>query len=76
MDSEQPKEIKQQPDSDLAEPFSRIFVDRAEADWAFDLLREATRRLRVTNPYDPRVAITVSTRSGKPFLHLNFGTQP
>ena len=73
MDSGQPNDINQQPDSDLADPFSRIFMDRMEADWAFDLLRETARRLRVTNPYDPRVAVTVSTRSGKPFLHLNFG---
>lgn len=59
--------------SALAEPFSKIFADRAEAEWAFDLLREASRRLRISGPYDPRMAVTVSTRAGRPFLHLNFG---
>lgn len=57
----------------LAEPFLKIFADRAEAEWAFDLLREASRRLRISGPYDPRMAVTVSTRAGRPFLHLNFG---
>lgn len=57
----------------LAEAFSKIFADRAEAEWAFDLLREASRRLRISGPYDPRMAVTVSTRAGRPFLHLNFG---
>jgi len=59
--------------NDLAEPFSQIFVDRTEADWAFDLLRQTTDRLRVTGPYDPRVAVTLSHRSGRVFLRLNFG---
>ncbi len=62
-----------QNNNDLAEPFSRIFVDRAEAAWAFDLLRETARRLCVTDPYDPRVAVTISERSGRLFLRLNFG---
>lgn len=58
----------------LAEPFSHIFTDRAEAEWAFDLLREAVRRLRVTDPYDPRVALTVSRRGERSYaLRLNFG---
>lgn len=57
----------------LSEPFSRIFIDRAEADWAFDLMRETVRWLRVTNPYDQRLAVTLSERSGKSFLRLNFG---
>ena len=57
----------------LAEPFSRIFTDRAEADWAFDLLRETARRLQVNDPYDQRLAVTLTERSGKLFLRLNFG---
>lgn len=58
----------------LAEPFSHIFTDRAEAEWAFDLLREAVRRLRVTDPYDLRVALTVSRRGERSYaLRLNFG---
>lgn len=57
----------------LAEPFSQIFVDRAEADWAFDLLRESARRLEIHGAYDPRLALTLARRSGRLGLHLNFG---
>ncbi|GIK38545.1 MAG: hypothetical protein BroJett011_23780 [Chloroflexota bacterium] len=57
----------------LAEPFSRIFVDRAEAEWAFDLLQETARRLDIHGAYDPRFALTLARRSGRLGLHLNFG---
>lgn len=57
----------------LAEPFSRIFVDRAEADWAFDLLQETARRLDIHGAYDPRFALTLARRSGRLGLHLNCG---
>ena len=62
-----------QHNDELAEPFSRIFVDRPEADWAFDLLRESVRRLGLSTPYDPRFALTLPQRSGRLALHLNFG---
>ena len=57
----------------LAEPFSQIFIDRAEADWAFDLLRDTAKRLGIHGPYDPRFALTLAHRSGRLGLHLNFG---
>ncbi|MCK6627770.1 MAG: AAA family ATPase [Anaerolineae bacterium] len=57
----------------LAEPFAQIFTDRAEADWAFDLLRDTAKRLGIQGAYDPRFAITLARRSGRAGLHLNFG---
>lgn len=62
-----------QNETSLAEPFSRLFVDWAEANLAFDLLRDATRQLRAIDPYDTRLAVTLSQRSGRLFLRLNFG---
>jgi MoxR-like ATPase len=73
MNVAQPEGQNQQQGQILAEPFARIFVDWAEADWAFDLLRETIRRLRVTSPYDQRLAVTLLERAGKPLLHLDFG---
>ncbi|MFN8454697.1 MAG: hypothetical protein U0401_08525 [Anaerolineae bacterium] len=57
----------------LAEPFSRIFTDRAEAEWAFDLLRDTAKQLGIHGAYDPRFALTLARRSGGMGLHLNFG---
>ena len=57
----------------LAEPFCHIFSDRAEAEWAFDLLLATAKRLGIHDPYDPRFALTLTRRAGKPGLHLNFG---
>ncbi|HXV98022.1 MAG TPA: hypothetical protein VEC93_06330, partial [Anaerolineae bacterium] len=57
----------------LPEPFSQIFINRAEADWAFDLLRDTAKRLGIHGPYDPRFALTLAHRSGRLGLHLNFG---
>jgi MoxR-like ATPase len=57
----------------LAPPFSELFADWAEADWAFDLLRTTVRRLRVAGPYDERAALTLTRRAGRIFLRLNFG---
>ncbi len=54
----------------LAEPFSRIFVDRAEAQWAFDFLRNACKRLGIVSSADPRFALTLP---GNNVLRLNFG---
>jgi 5-methylcytosine-specific restriction protein B len=66
--------VEQRPISPaLAEPFSQIFVDRAEAEWAFNLLRETARRLDIHGAYDPRFALTLAHRSGRLGLHLNFG---
>jgi hypothetical protein len=57
----------------LAQPFAQIFVDWAEANWAFDWLRDTVKRLGISGPYDPRFALTLPHRSGKLCLHLNFG---
>jgi 5-methylcytosine-specific restriction protein B len=57
----------------LAEPFSQIFVDRIEADWAFDLLLATVKRLGLKKPNDERFALTFPRQSGKLCLHLNFG---
>lgn len=57
----------------LAEPFSQIFTDRDEADWAFGLLRDTVKRLQITGAYDERVAVILTRRGGRPALHLNFG---
>lgn len=55
----------------LGEPFSRIFQDREEAEWAFALLRETLDRLGVADPDDERFALTF--RHGQRLLRLNFG---
>lgn len=57
----------------LAEPFSRIFTNRAEAEWAFDLLRDTAKRLDIHGAYDARFALTLAKISGGTGLHLNFG---
>ncbi len=57
----------------LAEPFAKIFIDQAEADWAFDLLRDTAMRLGIRGAYDPRFAVTLAQRAGRLGLHLNFG---
>ena len=56
---------------DMAEPCSQIFVDREEAEWAFDLLQETFRRLGVADASDERFALTL--RDGGRVLRLNFG---
>lgn len=58
-------------ESDLAAPFSNIFADREEALWAFDFLQETLERLGVTDPDDPRFALTL--RHNDKTLRLNYG---
>jgi 5-methylcytosine-specific restriction protein B len=58
-------------DTDLAEPFSRIFEDREEAEWAFELLKETLHRLGVTDASDKRFSLTL--RHNEQVLRLNFG---
>ncbi len=58
---------------ELAEPFSHIFRDVAEATWAFDWLRETATRLGIRGAADQRFALTLTRRGGKPGLHLSFG---
>ncbi len=57
----------------LAEPFSQIFKNREQADWAFDWLLDTVKRLGIEGPYDFRFALTLAQHGGKPALHLNFG---
>ena len=49
----------------------KIFSDRDEAEWAFDLLKETVNRLGIKDPNDERFAITCP--SGGKALHLDFG---
>ena len=59
----------------LAEPFASIFTDRAEAEWAFDFLREAAQRLGMENPQDERFTFSIPRRrslGGHP-LHMVMG---
>ncbi len=55
----------------LAYPFSDIFLDFDEAEWAFDLLKETLDRLDVTGPEDERFVITLP--KNRQMLRLNFG---
>jgi 5-methylcytosine-specific restriction protein B len=58
-------------DNGLAEPFSRIFANHKEAQWTFDFLRDALERLGVSDPDDPRFALTL--RHNHKTLRLNYG---
>lgn len=59
------------PDAEMAAPFSTIFVDREEADWALDLLKETLFLLGVTEASDRRFALTLE-EDGR-ILRLKFG---
>ncbi|HOU42273.1 MAG TPA: hypothetical protein PK829_13485, partial [Promineifilum sp.] len=54
----------------LAPPFDSIFIDRAEAEWAFDLFAETATRLG-GGPDDPRIAVTLP--HDQTMMRLNFG---
>jgi len=56
---------------ELPKYFSRIFSDREEAKWAFNLLKETLDRLGVKSPEDERFAITFPKKGMA--LRLNFG---
>ncbi|MEW5957393.1 MAG: AAA family ATPase [Chloroflexota bacterium] len=64
---------QQQTEPVLADPFARIFADRAEADWAFDFLLATVKQLGIAGTYDERFALTLVRRAGRPELHLTFG---
>lgn len=53
----------------LAEPFASMFADRAEAEWAFDLMADMVERLGYRDVDDPRFALTLAPG----YLRLNFG---
>lgn len=55
----------------LPEPFSRIFTDHEEAEWAFGLLKKTLYSLGVKDPEDERFAITLPKDGNS--LRLIFG---
>ncbi|KUK97204.1 MAG: ATPase [Methanothrix harundinacea] len=64
-------------DGETAEPFSKIcekiFRNRQESGWAFDLLKMTLERLGIESLDDERFSITIPIRSGGRTLHLSFG---
>lgn len=57
----------------LAKPFSEMFADWQEAEWAFDLLADAAQRLGVAGPDDPLAAWTLRRTAGQYHLHFSYG---
>ena len=57
----------------LAKPFSDMFADWEEAEWAFDLLAEAAQRLGVMGADDPMAAWTLRRAAGRYDLHFSYG---
>lgn len=57
----------------LAKPFSVMFADWREAEWAFDLLAKAARCLGLSGPDDPMGAWTVRRKAGQYHLHFSYG---
>ncbi|NJN99489.1 MAG: AAA domain-containing protein [Anaerolineales bacterium] len=75
LDQEQ-QDIVYDAEKRLAQPFSQIFVDREEAEWAFELLQKICERLLIKDSKDQRFAVTL--RHGKSIaekrtLRLIFG---
>lgn len=56
----------------LAPPFDRIFLDRAEAEAAFNFLARAFELLGITSADDPRFALTL--RDKETLLRFNFAS--
>ena len=56
----------------MAVPFTNIFADRGEAEWAFDFMRQAMELLGVSGPGDRRCAVTLPTNNPR-LLRFNFG---
>ncbi len=57
----------------LAQPFSEIFADWKEAEWAFDQLAEAAQRLGLGGPDDPLGAWTLRRTGSQYHLHFSYG---
>lgn len=55
----------------LAEPFSRIFINREEALWAFEMIASAANLLGIDSPEEQRLAVTIQKKYMG--LHINFG---
>ncbi|MFW6082889.1 MAG: hypothetical protein ACOC8C_02415 [Chloroflexota bacterium] len=58
-------------DQEMAAPFSRIFLDREEAEWAFDVLKETLGLLGVIDVSDERFSLALA--DDEPVLRLSFG---
>lgn len=58
----------------LAKPFSEMFADREEAEWAFSILGEAAQRLGLSGPDDKMGAWTLRRRTGQYHLHFSYGS--
>ncbi len=56
----------------LAEPFSYIFADREEAEWAFDFLKDALDRLGIADSEDKHFSLTVVREER--ILRLNYAS--
>jgi len=56
----------------LALPFSEMFTNREEAEWAFDLLKETAERLGITGAEDPLAAFTLRKSAGDILIRLNY----
>ena len=58
----------------LAAPFSHIFADYSEADWAFDFLHRSFEMLGINTADDRRCAITIPKNHDGDVLRVNMGT--
>jgi 5-methylcytosine-specific restriction protein B len=58
---------------ELSHPFSILFSNRREAEWAFELLRESAEHLGIQGPDDPLASFTLRQAGKKYFLRLIYG---
>jgi len=72
LDYEKFKKLADAPPIELADPFGAIFTDREEAEWAFDLMKEALAYLGVSSPDDKRFAVTLGKEGH--MLRLDYGS--
>lgn len=68
-----PENVTEQPPDTqgLIPPFDKLFENEAEANWAFDLLKETFQILGIPNKNDERFALTLV--QNPPILRLNVG---
>lgn len=64
--------IKPQVEEPLAAPFSEVFADRAEAEWAFGFLRQCMRWLGVEGP-DNKLCVLTLPKDRPQVIRFNFG---
>jgi hypothetical protein len=57
----------------LAAPFSEIFADWNEAEWAFDLMQSAAQQLGIEQADERRAAFTFRRQAGQYLIRLNYG---